>query len=61
MYAGRWFEGLLGFTRFLFYSSLTAYAYQNNLDILTGIAGSLTFISYGGKIYGAYRTAKYYQ
>lgn len=61
MYAGRWFEGLLGFTRFMFYSSLTAYAYQHDWDIVTGIAGGIALISYGGEVYGAYRTAKYYQ
>jgi len=60
MYAGRWFEGFMGLTRFLFYSSITSYAYKKDMDILTGIAGGITLIVYGGEIYGAYRTAKYY-
>lgn len=60
MYAGRWFDGIFGFTRFLFYASLTAYAYENEMNILAGISGGITLIVYGGEIYGAYRTAKYY-
>lgn len=61
MYAGRWFEGLMGFTRFIFYSSITAYSLKKDMDVLTGIAGGITLIVFGGEIYGAYRTAKYYQ
>jgi len=61
MYAGRWFDGFMGLSQFLLYAAITNYAYQNNIDILTGIAGGGTLIIYGGEIYGAYRTAKYYQ
>lgn len=60
MYSGRWLDGFFGLTRFLFYSSITAYSYQNNMDILTFLAGGITLLVYGGELYGAYRTAKYY-
>ena len=45
----------------LLYAAITNYAYQNNWDAATAISGGITFIVYGGEIYGAYRTAKYYQ
>jgi len=61
MYAGRWFDGFMGLSQFLFYAAITNYAYQNDWEVLTTIAGGITFIVYGGEIYGAYRTAKYYQ
>ena len=61
MYSGRWFDGLMGLTRFIFYSSVTVYAYKKDMNVLAGFAGGITIISYGGEIYGAYRTAKYYQ
>ena len=61
MYASRWFDGLMGLSQFLLYAAITNYAYQNNWDAATAISGGITFIIYGGEIYGAYRTAKYYQ
>jgi len=61
MYAGRWFDGLMGLSQFLLYAAITNYAYQNDWDAVTAISGGITFIVYGGEIYGAYRTAKYYQ
>ena len=61
MYAGRWFDGLMGLSQFLLYAVATNYAYQNDWEALTAISGGITFIVYGGEIYGAYRTAKYYQ
>jgi uncharacterized protein len=61
MYAGRWFDGFMGLSQFLLYAAITNYAYQNNWDAVTAISGGITFIVYGGEIYGAYRTAKYYQ
>ena len=61
MYAGRWFDGLMGLSQFLLYAVITNYAYQNDWEVLTAISGGITFIVYGGEIYGAYRTAKYYQ
>jgi len=60
MYTGRWFDGFMGLTRFVFYSSLAAYAYQKDMDILLGISSGMSIIVYGGEIYGSYRTAKYY-
>ena len=60
MYAGRWFDGLMGLTQFLLYAIITNYAYKNDRDILAGMVGGIAIITYGGEIYGAYRTAKYY-
>jgi putative membrane protein insertion efficiency factor len=61
MYGGRWFDGFMGLSQFLLYAVATNYAYQNDWKMLTAISGGITFIVYGGEIYGAYRTAKYYQ
>jgi len=61
MYAGRWFDGFMGLSQFLLYATITNYAYQNDWEVLTAISGGITFIVYGGEIYGAYRTARYYQ
>lgn len=61
MYAGRWFDGIMGLSQFLLYAAITNYAYQNDWEVLTAISGGITFVIYGGEIYGAYRTAKYYQ
>jgi len=60
IYADRWFDGIMGLSQFLLYSMITNYAYQKNWKPLTVIAGGISFIIYGGEIYGAYRTAKYY-
>ena len=61
MYAGRWFDGFMGLSQFLLYAAITNYAYQKDWEVATAISGGITFIVYGGEIYGAYRTAKYYQ
>lgn len=61
MYAGRWFDGFMGLSQFLLYAAITNYAYQKDWQILTAVSGGITFIIYGGEIYGGYRTAKYYQ
>lgn len=61
MYSGRWFDGFMGLSQFLLYAAITNYAYQNDWKALTAISGGITFIIYGGEIYGAYRTARYYQ
>ncbi len=61
MYASRWFDGFMGLSQFLLYATITNYAYQNEWKLLTAISGGITFLIYGGEIYGAYRTAKYYQ
>ena len=60
IYNGRWFDGIMGLSQFVLMAAITNYAYQNNNDILTGITGGITFFVYGGEVYGAYRTAKYY-
>jgi len=51
----------MGLSQFLLYAAITNYAYQNDWKVVTAISGGITFIVYGGEIYGAYRTAKYYQ
>ncbi len=61
MYAGRWFEGFMGLSRFLLSATIAGYAYQKDWKTLATIGGGITFIVYGGEVYGAYRTAKYYQ
>ena len=61
MYSGRWFDGFMGLSQFLLYAVATNYAYHNDWEVLTAISGGITFIVYGGEIYGAYRTAKFYQ
>lgn len=61
MYAGRWFDGFMGLSQFLLFAAITNYAYQNDWKVVTAISGGITFTVYGGEIYGAYRTAKYYQ
>jgi putative membrane protein insertion efficiency factor len=61
MYAKHWFDGFMGLSQFLLYAAITNYAYQNDRQVLTAISGGITFIIYGGEIYGAFRTAKYYQ
>ena len=61
MYTNRWFDGFMGLSQFVLYAAITNYAYQNDWAVLTAISGGITFIVYGGEIYGAYRTAKYYQ
>ena len=60
MYAGRWTEGFFGLARFALYASLTYYAYDEEMYFLTGLCGLGTFINYGGEIYGAFRSVKYY-
>ncbi len=61
MYAKHWFDGFMGLSQFLLYAAITNYAYQKDWQALTAISGGITFIIYGGEIYGAFRTAKYYQ
>ena len=60
MYAGRWFDGVMGLSQFLLYVAITNYTYQNDWKAVATISGGITLIVYGGEIYGAYRTAKYY-
>ncbi|MEE8340912.1 MAG: membrane protein insertion efficiency factor YidD [Candidatus Neomarinimicrobiota bacterium] len=61
MYAKHWYDGFMGLSQFLLYAAITNYAYQKDWQALTAISGGITFIIYGGEVYGAYRTAKYYQ
>ena len=61
VYAGRWFDGLMGF--FMVYLTATsAYESSKREDSLSKVFSySLAGIFYTGEIYGAYRSAKYYQ
>ncbi len=61
VYAGRWFDGLMGF--FMVYLTATsAYESSKRENSLSKIfTYSLAGIFYTGEIYGAYRSAKYYQ
>ncbi len=61
VYAGRWFDGLMGF--FMVYITATT-AYETSKlknQYLQGVRYTMFGIFYFGEIYGAYRTAKYYQ
>jgi len=60
-YAGRPWDGLMGFLMVTFLGTVTQSSYQNDHNILGGIYLSATTIFYFGEIYGAWRTAKYYQ
>ena len=58
VYSGRTMEGLLGMATMLIIGSSTL----KNQQSLTGkILGVTTIFIYGSEIYGAWRTAKYYQ
>lgn len=61
IYAGRWFDGMMGF--FMVYITATT-AYETSKlknQYLLGVRYTMFGIFYFGEIYGAYRTAKYYQ
>jgi len=60
-YAGRPWDGLMGFLTVTLMGTVTQSSYQNDHNILGGIYLSATTIFYFGEIYGAWRTAKYFQ
>jgi hypothetical protein len=61
IYAGRIHDGITGFMLFALFTTLTIHAYEEEYDIAAPILAGFTFVLYGGEIYGAYRSAKYYQ
>lgn len=60
IYAGRWLEGLLGFSACAYSAYLAHSSSGRDHPVRSGIFLSVTALLYGGEIYGAYRTAKYY-
>lgn len=60
VYAGRWFDGLLGFCMAYLTASSAMEASKSENIFHKGFAYSMFGIFYIGEIYGAYRTAKYY-
>ncbi len=61
MYAGRLHDGVTGFMLFALFTTLTIHAYEEEYAIAAPILAGFTFVLYGGEVYGAYRSAKYYQ
>ena len=61
VYAGRWFDGFMGFVMVYFTASSAIDAYQRDNYLGKSFAYSMAAIFYTGEIYGAYRSAKYYQ
>ncbi|NQU26751.1 MAG: membrane protein insertion efficiency factor YidD [Candidatus Marinimicrobia bacterium] len=60
-YAGRPWDGLMGFLMVTLLGTVAQSSYQNDHNIIGGIYLSATTVFYFGEIYGAWRTAKYYQ
>ena len=61
MYAGRWFDGFMGFVIVYLTASSAIEASKKDNVLNKGFSYSMFGIFYTGEIYGAYRTAKYYQ
>lgn len=61
VYAGRWFDGFMGFVMVYLTASSALDASKNGNRYQKSFAYSMATIFYTGEIYGAYRTAKYYQ
>ena len=59
-YSGRTSDGLLGFILSGLSINSAIKSYNNN-SILTPFWIGVAITIYGGEVYGAYRTAKYYQ
>ena len=60
-YAGRWFDGFMGFVMVYLTSSSAIDASKRDSYFGKSFAYSMATIFYTGEIYGAYRSAKYYQ
>ncbi len=61
IYAGRTWDGIFGLVTFSM-MALTAYnSFENDHQISGGIFLAASIAFYGGEIYGAWRTAKYYR
>jgi len=61
VYAGRWFDGFMGFVMVYFTASSAIDASKRDNYFVKSFAYSMAAIFYTGEIYGAYRSAKYYQ
>ena len=61
VYAGRWFDGFMGFVMVYFTASSAIDASKRDNYFGKSFAYSMAAIFYTGEIYGAYRSAKYYQ
>ncbi len=61
MYAGRWFDGFMGFVMVYLTASSAVEASKKDNVLNKGFSYSMFGVFYTGEIYGAYRTAKYYQ
>lgn len=59
-YAGRWHEGFLGFMMVSLFATTAYQSFQVKDSLKTPIFMGITLVLYGGEIYGAYRTTKYY-
>jgi len=60
MYSGRVYEGLIGGLMTFLLGQIAYEAYLQNRPIKTSLFTAIFAGAYGGEIYGAYRTAKYY-
>lgn len=60
-YAGRTHDAFTGFMLFVFSATFAMQTYREDRPVAAPIFIGLTTLIYGGEIYGAYRTAKYYQ
>ena len=61
IYAGRWFDGFMGFVMVYLTASSAIEASKQENYFGKSFAYSMAAIFYTGEIYGAYRSAKYYQ
>ena len=61
MYAGRFLDGFMGMWMIAISGTASFSSFQENKIIKGNLFSIITLIFYAGEIYGAYRTAKYYQ
>jgi putative component of membrane protein insertase Oxa1/YidC/SpoIIIJ protein YidD len=61
VYAGRWFDGFMSFVMVYLTASSAIDASKRDNYFGKSFAYSMAVIFYTGEIYGAYRSAKYYQ
>ena len=61
MYAGRFLDGLMGLWMVLLPGTAAYGSLQDGQSMKGNFFAGITLIFYLGEIYGAYRTAKYYQ
>ena len=61
MYAGRFLDGFMGMWMIAISGTAAFSSFQENKIIKGNFFSIITLIFYVGEIYGAYRTAKYYQ